>query len=197
MESNYIHHQLNLKAQKRVQDIKGFYTHLVATFFIPPFLVFINLQLAPEFIWFWYAFAAWFVGLFIHWINVFGITKFSFKEDWKERKMKELLGDDLIADNNFEEPNYIQEQYFIKAKKEAKDIKGFYIHLFVNIFSLAIVIFVNLKFVPGFHFFWFVLGGMFLGLFFHWLGVFGFNLLGLGKKWEEKKVQEIIQKNTL
>jgi len=30
---------------------------------------------------------------------------------------------------------------------------------------------------------------------FHWLGVFGFENLGLGKKWEEKKIQEYINKD--
>ncbi len=62
-------------------------------------------------------------------------------------------------------------------------------------FSLAIIIFVNLKFVPEFQFFWFVVGGMFIALFLHWLGVFGFDFLGLGKNWEAKKMKEFIRKN--
>lgn len=60
-------------------------------------------------------------------------------------------------------------------------------------FSLAIIIWVNLKFVSNFHFFWFVLLGMFIAMFFHWLGVFGFDFLGLGKKWEQRKIKELIK----
>ena len=32
-----------------------------------------------------------------------------------------------------------------------------------------------------------------IGLFFHWLGVFGFQSLGLGKDWEEKKIKELME----
>lgn len=188
-------YQLNLKAEKRVKDIKGFYTHVIATFIILPFLVFINLKTVPQFQWFWYAIIAWFIGLFIHWINVFGLSKNNFKKDWEQKKMKEILGTDYIEQNNAKESVFFQEDYYMKAKKQAKEIKGFYIHLIVNLFSLAIIVFVNLKFVPEFYFFWFVLGGMFIALFFHWLGVFGFNILGFGRDWEEKKIKKIIQEN--
>ncbi len=33
-----------------------------------------------------------------------------------------------------------------------------------------------------------------IGLFFHWLGVFGFQSLGLGKDWEEKKIKELMKR---
>jgi len=35
---------------------------------------------------------------------------------------------------------------------------------------------------------------MFLGLFFHWFGVFGMEKIGLGKDWEEKKINEYLKK---
>ena len=79
MQSDYLHHQLNLKAQKQIKDIKGFYTHFIASFLILPFLVFINLQTVPQFHWFWYAIVAWCIGLAVHWINVFAFSKMSFK----------------------------------------------------------------------------------------------------------------------
>mgnify|MGYP000374426614 CR=1 FL=1 len=190
-----MNYQLNLKAEKRVKNIKGFYTHVIATFIILPFIIFINLQTVPQFHWFWYAIIAWFIGLSIHWINVFGFSKNNFIKDWEQKQMKEILGTDHIEENNVEESVFMQEQYYLKAKKQAKEIKGFYIHLFINVFSIAIIFFVNLKFVPGFHFFWFPLGGMFIALFFHWLGVFGFDTLGFGKDWEDRKIKEIIQEN--
>ena len=191
MQSNYIYHHLNLKAQQKVKDIKGFYTHFIASFFILPFLIFINLQTVPQFHWFWYAIGAWCLGLIIHWINVFAFSKMDFKKEWKDKKIKEIIGNNDVNEG-VEDSKYIQEHYYLKAKKQTEEIKGFYIHLIVNLFSFPLIVFVNFKFVPGFHFFWFALGGMIIALFFHWLGVFGFEFLGLGKNWEERKIKEII-----
>lgn len=67
-------------------------------------------------------------------------------------------------------------------------------HLLVSVISFLIILFVNLKLVPNFYFFWFVLIGMLIALFFNWLGVFGFELLGLGKQWEERKTVELLKK---
>ncbi|PWG05023.1 histidine kinase [Polaribacter aquimarinus] len=116
-----------------------------------------------------------------------------FKSEWKERKINEIVNSSALNEDIVDE-DYLQEKYYLKAKKKAEEIKGFYVHLIVTIFSFPIILFVNLKFVPGFHFFWFALGGMIIGLFFHWLGVFGFEFLGLGKKWEERKTAEILKK---
>ncbi|MGB0891400.1 MAG: 2TM domain-containing protein [Flavobacteriaceae bacterium] len=93
------------------------------------------------------------------------------------------------------ESKYLEEERFLKAKKRVKEIKAFYVHLIVHICSLSVIITINLIFVPQFHFFWFAAGGMFLALFFHWLGVFGFKNFGLGKEWEEKKIKELMQQD--
>tara|TARA_R110002073_G_scaffold8207_1_gene45667 strand:- start:104273 stop:104893 length:621 start_codon:yes stop_codon:yes gene_type:complete len=180
--------QRYMKAQKRVKDIKGFYTHLFVTVFIIPFWIFINLELAPQFHWFWIAIMAWFVGIFIHWLGVFGFSKLSYRKDWEQKKFREIMGED----KNSIESNYTQEQFYIQAKKRMKEIKGFYIHLIVELFAIAIIVFVNLKFVPGFHFFWYAVLGILMALFFHWMGVFGFAKFGLGKNWEEKKIKELM-----
>ncbi|WP_439127399.1 2TM domain-containing protein [Polaribacter sp.] len=194
MQSKYIEHQLYLKAVQKIKDIKGFYTHFIASFLILPFLVFINLQTVPQFHWFWYAIMAWCVGLLIHWINVFAFSKMDFKKEWMEKKVLKFVGDP-VDNKTAEESTHIQEQYYLKAKKQAEEIKGFYVHLIVYVFSFPLIVFVNLKFVPGFHFFWFAFGGMLIALFFHWLGVFGFEVLGLGKKWEERKMQQFLNTN--
>ena len=91
------------------------------------------------------------------------------------------------------ESNFIEEQNYIKAKKRVKDIKGFYIHLFLYIFVTPVIIIVNLMFVPNFHFFWFSLLGWGMAIFFHWLTVFGFSFIGFGKNWEEKKIKELMK----
>ena len=58
--------QQYLKAQKRVKDIKGFYTHLTIYCVVISLLVFINLKYEPHFHWFWFSLFGWGTGLFIH-----------------------------------------------------------------------------------------------------------------------------------
>lgn len=87
-----------------------------------------------------------------------------------------------------------QERYQ-RAQKRVKDIKGFYSHLTAYCFVIPFIIFINLKFTPQFHWFWFSTLGWGLGLFFHWVKVFGFNALGLGKNWEERKIKEFMNEN--
>ncbi|MFT6066155.1 MAG: hypothetical protein ACJAYY_002799 [Paraglaciecola sp.] len=93
------------------------------------------------------------------------------------------------------ENSYIEEQGYIKAKKKVKEIKDFYTHLVVMIFALPIVITVNLMFVPNFYFFWLAGFGMLFSVAVHWLQVFGFSKLGLGKDWEENKIKQIMKEN--
>lgn len=93
------------------------------------------------------------------------------------------------------EEKYIEEQRYLKAKKRVKDIKGFYIHLTIEVFSLAIIVAVNLIFSPGYHWFWFAAPGMILGTVLHWFLVFGASKIGFGKDWEAKKIQELIDED--
>ncbi|WP_405605212.1 2TM domain-containing protein [Polaribacter sp. Asnod1-A03] len=90
------------------------------------------------------------------------------------------------------ETNFTQEQRLVIAKKRVKKIKGFYTHLAIYCIIIPTIIFVNLRYEPHFHWFWFSLCGWGTGLFFHWLSVFGLNLIGLGKNWEEKKIKELM-----
>jgi hypothetical protein len=90
---------------------------------------------------------------------------------------------------------FTKDQKYLKAKKRVKKIKGFYTHLTVYSFIIPTIIFVNLKFEPHFHWFWFSALGWGTGLLLHWFNAFGFNLLGIGDNWEDKKVEEIMQEN--
>jgi len=96
------------------------------------------------------------------------------------------------------EPNYQEEERYKMAQKKVKDIKGFYVHLVVYLFiNAAIIIFNTQKTffdngsveISSFYtaFFWGI------GLFAHWASVFGPNLF-LGKKWEERKIKELMEK---
>ncbi|MFY9241731.1 MAG: 2TM domain-containing protein [Polaribacter sp.] len=103
------------------------------------------------------------------------------------------------------ESNFLQEQNYIKAKKRVKEIKGFYIHLsvfiIINIFISGIIIFGLMSSGDSFaetitnfgvYSTWLFWG---IGMFFHWLGVFGFKSLGFGKDWEERKIKEMMEKD--
>ncbi|MDG1194624.1 MAG: 2TM domain-containing protein [Polaribacter sp.] len=97
-----------------------------------------------------------------------------------------------------------QEDSFIRAKKRVKAIKGFYVHLIVyvltNIFISGIIIwsimesghpFEDTLSNFGVYSTWVFWG---IGMFFHWLGVFGFKSLGFGEDWEERKIKELMDK---
>ncbi|OAD45065.1 2TM domain-containing protein [Polaribacter atrinae] len=98
--------------------------------------------------------------------------------------------------------DFTQEVSYIRAKKRVKAIKGFYVHLIVyvlvNIFISGVIIFgltqSGYNLVDTFSNFgvystWLFWG---IGMFFHWMGVFGFQSLGFGKDWEEKKIKELM-----
>lgn len=103
------------------------------------------------------------------------------------------------------EKDFRQEQNYIKAKKRVKDIKGFYVHLIVyiiiNIFISGVIIyglmvsgdsFSEILSNFGVYSTWLFWG---IGMFFHWLGVFGFKSIGFGKDWEERKIKEMMDKD--
>ncbi|MFY0631291.1 MAG: 2TM domain-containing protein [Flavobacteriaceae bacterium] len=193
MKEVYAQDQGFIKAEKRVKDIKGFYTHIAATPLLIPFIIFINLQTVPQFQWFWFFIAAWGVGLLVHWFVVFGFLKSRLNEEWKQKKIKEIMEEGYQTASPESESDQIQQLFYIRTKKRVKEIKGFYAFLIVTIISISLVTYINLKFVPDFHFFWFVVLGMLFALFMMWLGIFGFSKLGLGIDWEQKKIRKIME----
>ncbi len=92
---------------------------------------------------------------------------------------------------------YKKENKYLLAKKEVKKIKGFYIHLAVYLIVNTVFITNNtidagwegfLGTVMSIGLFWGI------GVFFHWYGTFGKNLV-FGKKWEKRKIDELIEKD--
>jgi hypothetical protein len=84
-----------------------------------------------------------------------------------------------------------------RAKKRVESIKGFYTHLLVYVVINIMILAVNaqVKTVESFFSFgtFFTAFSWGIGLLAHALGVFGHNLF-LGKDWEDKKIQELIEK---
>lgn len=96
------------------------------------------------------------------------------------------------------ERNYHEDELYKVAQKRIKEIKGFYIHLMAYILVNGFILFVNKKLIYlefsniniedfSLLFFWGI------GLFAHWVGVFGANIF-LGKNWEERKIKELMEK---
>ena len=195
MESSFSTEKKYIDAKKRVKNILGFYTHLVSTIFIIPFIIFLNLELVPQYHWFWFYLGAWFIGLFIHWFVLFGLSKLTTKKDWKQSRIKEIMNEGSNTEANDIASDFTQEIIYMDAKKRVKEVKGFYTFLIVTMFTIPMIVYINLEFVPEFHFFWFVVVGMLFALFMMWLGIFGFEQFGLGKSWQEKKIKELMSNN--
>ena len=103
------------------------------------------------------------------------------------------------------ESEYLEEKRYLKAQKRLKEIKGFYMNLFwyliVNI--LWILVIINLNAEDSFlrHEFLgkgygLIANALFwgIGLFIHWFVVFGRHLT-FSKRWEERKIKELIDKD--
>lgn len=87
--NNSLEFERYLKAKKKVDDIKGFYGHLISFIAVNLFLLFINLKYSPEHLWFYWTTIGWGIGLFFHGLKAFDISILGKK--WKEKKIKQLM----------------------------------------------------------------------------------------------------------
>lgn len=90
-----------------------------------------------------------------------------------------------------EDAAYQANNAYFKAKKRIEELKGFYANLISYCCIIPILIYINLKFSPGIHWFWFSAGGWGFGLTMHAFEVFGYS-----SKWEARKIQEILNKES-
>ncbi|MFK7782474.1 2TM domain-containing protein [Psychroserpens sp.] len=86
-----------------------------------------------------------------------------------------------------------KEEAYLRAQKKVKAIIGFYWHLasyvIINIFIMIVITSNGVKFFSFGTFSTAIFWG--IGLFFHFLGVFGPDFI-FGKKWEERKIKELM-----
>ncbi len=78
------------KAQERINELKGYYAHLISYVAVNLFLILINVVTYEESgkeIWFFYPLFGWGIGLAIHTFMVFIAG-----HEWEEQKMQELTG---------------------------------------------------------------------------------------------------------
>jgi len=87
------------RAKKRVDDEKGFYSHLTIYIIINLILLFINTDFIDEGFsqwlnWHFYITPIlWGIGLLFHGLSVFK-NNFIFNRQWEEKKIKELMQED-------------------------------------------------------------------------------------------------------
>jgi sensor histidine kinase YesM len=86
--------------------------------------------------------------------------------------------------------NYRENSAYYRAKKRVELLKGFYGNLISYCCVIPILIFVNLTYMPKFHWFWFSVLGWGFGLTMH-----AFQVFGYGVNWEERKIQELLDKD--
>ncbi|KQB39314.1 histidine kinase [Flavobacterium aquidurense] len=78
---------------------------------------------------------------------------------------------------------------YFRAKKRVEELKGFYANIISYCCVIPFLIFINLRFSPGFQWFWFSALGWGFGVVMHAFKVFGYS-----SDWEERKIREILQK---
>ena len=83
-----------LRAKKRVEDLKGFYTHLAVYLVVNAGLFLINFVTSDTW-WFYWPMIGWGIGLAAHAVSVF-YAEGRLGRDWEERKMRELMDDDRL-----------------------------------------------------------------------------------------------------
>ena len=76
-----------------------------------------------------------------------------------------------------------------RAKDKVEQLKGFYGNLISYCIVIPVLILINLQSPHSFQWFWFPMIGWGMGLTFHALETFGY-----GKSWEERKINELMNK---
>jgi hypothetical protein len=99
----------------------------------------------------------------------------------------------LYKMNNIMYTNDLENSKYVKAVERVEKLKEFYQNLVSYCLVIPFLIFINLRFSPGFYWFWFPIFGWGIGLVFHFLEVNNYNIF-LGRNWEDRKIKELMDK---
>ena len=99
----------------------------------------------------------------------------------------------LYKMNNMMYTDDLENSKYVRAVKRVEKLKEFYQNFASYCIVIPFLIFINLRFSPGFYWFWFPMFGWGIGLTFHFLEVNNYNVF-LGKNWEEKKIEQLMKK---
>ncbi|MEE9407292.1 MAG: 2TM domain-containing protein [Polaribacter sp.] len=98
----------------------------------------------------------------------------------------------LYKMNNIMYTDDLENSKYVKAVERVEKLKEFYQNLASYCIVIPFLIFINLRFSPGFNWFWFPIFGWGIGLAFHFLEVNNYNIF-LGKNWEDRKIREMME----
>lgn len=91
METEYDNQDnMYLRAQKKVEEIKGFYGNLLAYIIVIIGLAVLNLLTSPSHLWFLYPAIGWGIGVIMHGLAVFQYLPFLGSE-WEDKKIREIM----------------------------------------------------------------------------------------------------------
>jgi hypothetical protein len=100
----------------------------------------------------------------------------------------------LYKMNNMMYTDDLENSKYERALEKVEKLKEFYQNLASYCIAIPFLIFINLRFSPGFYWFWFPVFGWGIGLAFHFLEVYNYNIF-LGKNWEDRKIKEMMKKD--
>jgi phosphotransferase system glucose/maltose/N-acetylglucosamine-specific IIC component len=89
MESIGNDDELRKRAEKRVSELMGFYTHLVAYVVGNTGIFLINYFTSRDSWWFFWPLFGWGIGLICH--GIFTFIDGPFSASWKEREIKKIM----------------------------------------------------------------------------------------------------------
>ena len=81
------------RAKNKVQELKGFYSHLITYLVVNVVMIIINLVTNPNHLWFYWVTVFWGIGIIFHATSVFGKHRV-LGDDWEEKKIKEYMDKD-------------------------------------------------------------------------------------------------------
>lgn len=106
-------------------------------------------------------------------------------EDYFKVKLPILIDKPNVINVNSDD----EDKAYLRARKKVKEIKAFYGNLVSYCIIIPFLIFINLYTQNKYHWFWWPLLGWGIGVASH-----AFQVFGIGESWQEKKIQEIMNK---
>ena len=78
------------RAEKRLGEVKGFYSHLGIFIFINVLLAIVNIITSPGQWWFYWVTIFWGIAVVLHGSRVFGKGRV-FPSEWEEKKIRQYM----------------------------------------------------------------------------------------------------------
>ena len=96
-------HYLYSTARKKVKEKKEFYSNVASWLSVSFFLFILNFIVTPDFVWAFFPFIGWGIGVFFHGLSVYS---HAFRKDWEEKQINRE-----IKRLKRRHPQYHEEEY--------------------------------------------------------------------------------------